>query len=609
MSKMLSYISIRKKLMLSSVLIVVLACLMVSTYLISNTAHLLQDNMLSHSAHEIKAVEDGFENALARQYNLLVDISEYTPLINYLDLAYVSNYSLYQDYSALLMQWYKWLRSSNLDYQIKIYMNSDYRSIASITNGRIPQLLRTDWFDADNHTDCAVASPHLLISTPRGTRYTDAVIFYRNIWDAAGHSLRRVITVAQSSEHLREGIHTEASEYYLVNPDGVVVCSNVDSAQGLALQSLFPMTDAARLDKGEVVSQGDHQYYVRCIDFNPVSVGLQKGWQIIYRQDFSENSREIRRQIITCAVICVAIVLTCIAIAMAITRNITSRLHRLLIKIDRMNEGVFSQQDVIAGTDEISSISASFDEMSTHISKLIQEREQTFENLLRHERRENELMINWRDSEYQVLRAQINPHYLYNTLESIRMSLLLGQGNEAVRIMRIFADSIREYMDVDRMSASLRDELHFIGSYAEILRFRMGDRFRFVQAVDEELLDLEIPRLILQPLVENAVNHGIDKKVEGGQIRLSARAKDGWLICQVSDDGVGMDAETLLKTREAVAAGAKAQKQLGLWNINRRLSLLYGPGHGLVIDSREGIGTDITVAFRIHPEREEENSV
>ncbi len=595
----LSYISIRKKLLLSSVLVVILACLLVSVYLIHNTAQLLQENMLSHSAHEITAIADGFENALTNQYNLLINLSEYTPLINYLETEHASSYNLYQNYSATLMQWNKWLRSSNLDYQIKIYMDVDYQSIASLTNGRISQLLRTDWFDPDDHRTCAIASPYMLISTPWETKYTDTIVYYRNIWDAAGQSLRRVITIAQAAEHLREDIHTEASEYYLVNPDGIVACSNVSGTQGLPVEQLFPMTDAADMDKGEVARQNDHQYYIRRVEFRPQSAGLPDGWQIVYRQDFSENSREIQRQIITCAAICVAIVLACICVALAITRNITSRLHLLLLKIGRLNVGDFSQQDVISGTDEISSISASFDEMSTHINELIEERERTYENQLYLERRENELMMNWRDSEYQVLRAQINPHYLYNTLESIRMSLLLGQGKEAVRIMRIFADSIREYMNVDRLSAALRDELHFIGYYAEILRFRMGERFRFALDVNEDLLDLEIPRLILQPLVENAVNHGIDKKVEGGEVRLSAEAKGEWLVCRVSDDGVGMEEEMLRRTRKALAAGEKVQGQLGLWNINRRLMLLYGPEHGLEIESKAGVGTVITVAFRI----------
>ncbi len=602
----LSRISISKKLLLCGVLTVVLACLLVSVFLIGNTARLLEENMLSRTSREIEAITDSFAGSLTRQEILLTKVSEFAPLIGFLNASHASDYGLYEDYYSTIDQWVRWLRTSEPEFEIKFYMDSDFRSISSMTNGKLAQLDRSGWYSPEDRSSTCVTFAHLLVSVNADISYADAIVYYRNIRDATGQSLRRAVTVTQTAEQLRSEIHTDTSEYFLVDARGIIVCSNLPETQGQAVSTLFPFLDT--LEESAVLQQNGLQYYIRRIDFHPPQAGLPEGWQILYRQDYSENIREIRRQISIGAAICAVIVLAAIGFALIISANITSRLKLLLGKIGRLAKGDFSRTTAISGTDEIASISASFDEMASRLDALMTQQEQTYQHLLDHQRRENELMMNWRDSEYQVLRAQINPHYLFNTLESIRMSLLLGNGREAVRIMHTFAESMREYMDIGKMYAPLKEELQLIGSYAEILRFRMGERFRWEQDVPEEAMELEIPRLILQPLVENAVSHGIDKKVEGGRVRLTVRATEDWLVCQVSDDGVGMDAETLRRTMETIAMDTKAPVHLGLWNINHRLMLLYGPEHGLRIESNPGEGTTITVSFRINgetPETEE----
>ena len=129
----------------------------------------------------------------------------------------------------------------------------------------------------------------------------------------------------------------------------------------------------------------------------------------------------------------------------------------------------------------------------------------------------------------------------------------------------------------------------------EIQRFRMGDRLTWEERVPPELLGISIPRLLLQPIVENAVQHGIDRRVEGGKVCLSASLKDMWLEIRVEDNGVGMNQHEL-DALEKRLNDAAADEHLGLWNIHRRLTLLYG--EGLHIESAAGAGTAVTL--RVH---------
>ena len=236
--------------------------------------------------------------------------------------------------------------------------------------------------------------------------------------------------------------------------------------------------------------------------------------------------------------------------------------------------------------------------MRDRIHQLIQDMESAYRDKVSYERRQKELVMSWRDTEYQVLRAQINPHYLFNTLESIRMSLLIDGEREGARIMRIFADTMREYMDVDRLYASLGEELRFLGYYMEIQRFRMGERVQYVQTVPEELLETEVPRLILQPLVENAINHGIDPKVEGGYVRLEALCDHDRLLLRVAQ---------LLSLRASLLSDSDSGRHLALKNIHRRLKLLFGEESELTIESIEGRGSIVTVRMPLSKKGDGEN--
>ncbi len=193
-------------------------------------------------------------------------------------------------------------------------------------------------------------------------------------------------------------------------------------------------------------------------------------------------------------------------------------------------------------------------------------------------------------AELRALRAQINPHFLFNTLNTIA-SLIAENPRAAEDTTTRLAEVFRYALQAsDRERAPLGDELAFVRAYLEIERARFGSRLRVVEAVEPGLESVPVPSLLLQPLVENAVRHGAAARTEGGTIRLDARRRDGHLVVEVGDDGPGFDGD-----RSPRGAG------FGLYSVRERLRAAGLPD-ALTIESSPGRGTCIRLTLPLPPD-------
>jgi len=185
----------------------------------------------------------------------------------------------------------------------------------------------------------------------------------------------------------------------------------------------------------------------------------------------------------------------------------------------------------------------------------------------------------------EALSSQINPHFLFNTLNSI--STLIRTNPEQARTMLARLSRIlrRRLRNQDHFSP-LRDELEFIEDYLSIELVRFGDKLRVVKDIDPSVLDVLVPSMLLQPLVENSIRHGLAAKVEGGTVTLRARRSGDRLLIQVEDDGVGIP--------EAELSGI-LNKGIGVSNVKERLKVLYNQDYRMLIDSQPGRGTRIEI--------------
>lgn len=185
------------------------------------------------------------------------------------------------------------------------------------------------------------------------------------------------------------------------------------------------------------------------------------------------------------------------------------------------------------------------------------------------------------EARLQALTSQINPHFLFNTLNSVS-SLIRTNPEQARGVVYRLSHILRKLLRKGESFTPLREELSFVDDYLAIEMVRFGDKLRFEKAVEPETLDRLVPSMILQPLIENSIKHGLSGKVEGGTVRMGSVLRDGWLCLVVSDDGVGIPEARLATLLE---------QGIGVSNVNERLKVLFGADYRMTIDSRPGEGT------------------
>ena len=215
-----------------------------------------------------------------------------------------------------------------------------------------------------------------------------------------------------------------------------------------------------------------------------------------------------------------------------------------------------------------------------------------------------------RRSELEVLQSQINPHFLYNTLESIRGEAIIAGLDSVADMTEALARFFRYTITKVENLVSVEEELDNCETYFGIQKYRFGDRLQLHIDYDiaeyEKIMNCRIPKLTLQPILENSIIHGVELKVGGGNLYIRFQCTKDRLLIRISDDGVGMDEMTLAKLNQKLGKSTKAihdneEKQGGiaLVNVNNRIHLIFGDEYGMHVYSVPGEGTDVEITIPI----------
>ena len=202
-------------------------------------------------------------------------------------------------------------------------------------------------------------------------------------------------------------------------------------------------------------------------------------------------------------------------------------------------------------------------------------------NNTRNEKKLEAQQLRLNEARLAALTSQINPHFLFNTLNSVS-SLIRSNPEQARSVVYRLSSILRRLLRKTDNLSPLREELAFIDNYMTIEMVRFGEKLRFVKEIDPETLDRMVPSMLLQPLIENSIRHGLATKVDGGMIRVRSYLADGRLHLVVEDDGVGIPEARLATLFE---------QGIGVSNVNERMKVLYGPDYRMWIDSKPGEGT------------------
>ena len=288
------------------------------------------------------------------------------------------------------------------------------------------------------------------------------------------------------------------------------------------------------------------------------------------------------------AAVLLAALVSSIVISRALSRPLKglSRAMRLFEK----NADTFTYAPV-GGAREVQELSESFGHMVVKIQHLM-------ETVRREE-------INLRKTELKALQAQINPHFLYNTLDSIAWMCEQGRNDEAVQMVNALAQLFRISISRGHELIPIRSELRHAESYLKIQKHRYKNQFSYRFDVDESCLDFLCNKITLQPIIENAIYHGINGLVDEGEIVITLRADGSDVVFTVADNGVGMEEEQI---QAILRKERRDHTGIGIKNVNDRLKIYFGEGYGITIDSEPDVGTTVTIRMpQVREEGEYEN--
>lgn len=310
-------------------------------------------------------------------------------------------------------------------------------------------------------------------------------------------------------------------------------------------------------------------------------------WDYIYNETvildgmIAKTNTDVSRLVVLLGVFSFGLILLFYFLAMSISASITKPIKSMCNNIRMVGEGDFTVRAVASHADEMQTLSAAFDSMVERIGSLM-------ENV----RREQD---NLRLAEFRLLQAQINPHFLYNTFDTVVWLAADKQNEQVISIINSLSNFFRTGLSNGKEIICLQEEFLHIRSYLEIQQIRYRDLLRFEIDIPENLYGYSIPKLTLQPLVENALYHGLKLKRSLGTIRITARQVEEYIYLHVWDNGIGIRPQQLEELRRRLSEGNK--DSFGLPNVYERLRLYYGTQCNLTIESRYETYTEVVVCI------------
>ena len=270
--------------------------------------------------------------------------------------------------------------------------------------------------------------------------------------------------------------------------------------------------------------------------------------------------------------------IVCVLIALLFSINVLRPLKNIRLQMQKVENENFDVQVKYRSNDEIAMLGRSFNKMSAKLKELINQVYIT--------------KIKQKEAELSALETQINPHFLYNTLDTIYWMCRMEKAFETSKLIEALAKLFRLSLNNGKELILLRDEVDHLKNYLIIQKKRYGDAINFSVDVEDGLLESTVVKLVLQPLVENAIIHGIEKKEGKGNIVVTIKRVSENIIYEIRDDGKGIDVNEI---NQLLTAVGDSNRGFGIKNINDRLKLYFGEQYSILFSSENGEGTTVTV--------------
>ena len=567
-------VSIRTLMSVSMAIMISLFVLLAGTLLNIFASNAIEDNTMDSASEIVTQVN----NNLSTYINDIIDVSDY--------IRELSRTTSNLDRAAIQTRLEALISSRDDLVSISVF-DLDGKPIIS-TEPRIEttpeEISEEQWFRraADGEGDFFFTGPHRnSIGQGDFVISYSTIISYGDINRKASSAVLLIDLNFNAVEELSESAHLSQTGYiYIISNDGDIVYHPMERQidEGVLDEDLRSVSEHVF---GSYISEFEGRERLTIIQ-----TVEQTRWRIVGIAFMDELLEPLKPFRITLISLMIIFILIAILLSRTIAMHITKPLRALELSMRDVQKGNFNVKAPEGESKEVESLSHSFQVMVKRIEDLMIEVRKTEEVK--------------RQRELDALQAKINPHFLYNTLDSVVWMAETGNNQGVVKMVTALASLFRISIAKGHDTITLKEELAHVESYLNIQSMRYKDKFRFEIILPQELENAPTIKLIVQPIVENSIYHGIKYLQEEGLIRIEAKdTGDGKIKIIVSDNGVGMAPDVLstLLDKESERNHSKEGNGIGLINIDERIKLSYGDEYGLCIESELDEGTTVTITI------------
>lgn len=564
----------------------VIPMILIGNYLIQGTDRLLIKQAKNTEVTEVEMVQTQVKELV----NTATMVSKYfffneqlekisrTQYTSYQELVTdFKNFTAFDDYGNYY---------NNMISHFSIYIEND----TMIGNSRIVKVddtIRSEaWYQ--NAIDTKGGTKWGYFRTGTGSYGYDSLALTRMVKTRKGENVGLLVLHIQP-ERLNETISARDYDTMIVlNGETLVSEKDGNAIDFRMVQKELPGEEST--EKQKVVQIGDEKYVMTCA---AVSMKESRDYlQVVSLRSYADIVGKANQQNRKSVILFLVSIALASILMIEFSSSFAKRVERFHAQMQKAAKGNFELEEHLGGNDEISEL---YDYLGTMIWKI----QKLISDVYREQLHAEQLKIEQKEAEFKMLASQINPHFLYNTLEVIRMKARASKQYDIEELVKMLAKILRKNIQAGSQDVEIQTEVELITCYLKIQQYRFGERIQYEIDMDPEMEHIRILPLILQPIVENSIVHGLEVKEGIGHIRISISRKDSDLVVVVEDDGVGMEKEQLEALRSNMNRRNENGTHIGMQNVHQRIHLRYGENYGLELDSASGVGTRVKIRIPI----------
>ncbi|MBP3487578.1 MAG: histidine kinase [Roseburia sp.] len=381
----------------------------------------------------------------------------------------------------------------------------------------------------------------------------------------------------------------EGSTYILLN-GGTVITSRHETVPFEELRQYLPEAGSGTYQARIRLSEGE--YVLTCETVKQEDT--KDYFQVVSVRAVDDILAEARRQQIKSLWLLGGSIVLAMSLIGAFSWSFSRRVGRFRAQMQKAAEGNFELEAKLGGNDEISQL---YDYLSTMIYRIQRLLAEVYQEKIHAER----LKTSQKDAEFKMLTSQINPHFLYNTLETIRMKARINKQYEIEELVKMLGKILRSSIQAGEKDMTIREEVELVEYYLKIQQYRFGERIQYQIYMEEGIEEQKILPLLIQPIAENCIIHGLEGSTRVGHIDICVKRCADDVLVTVTDDGSGIGEEKLEGIRRELKSSRTKGEHIGICNVNQRVRLRYGDAYGVTIESVQGEYTKVEIRLPAQP--------